>query len=191
MPRPLRGLSARSADPAGVSPLERLIAHDEIQQLANRYAVAVGAHAFDVLVELFVDDVKVAPGHHGREALRSFYERTLDPAGVTLLLLGNHVIDLVDADHATGVVFCYCETGTASKWIRQMIAYEDIYERRQNRWYFVSRRHELFYGLEVEGSPLSQEPANWPSSNVGRGSVPWGWASWEAGSTPGPTPGPT
>lgn len=178
MPKPLRGVPKRSEDTGSVSSLERLLAHDEIQQLANRYAVAVGAHAFDVLVDLFVDDVRVARGQQGREALRSFYEQTLDPNSVTILLVGSHVIDLQDADHATGVVYCYCETGTDARWIRQMIAHEDRYERRDGRWYFVSRRHELFYGVDAEPSPLGQAPANWPSSNIGRGSVPWGWPSW-------------
>ena len=46
-----------------VDPLERLVAHDEIRQLASRYAVAVDSRDLDSLVDLFVDDVRV-----GRDA---------------------------------------------------------------------------------------------------------------------------
>lgn len=178
MPRPLRGVRSRTEITNDISPMDRLLAHDEIQQLANRYAVAVGARAFDVIAELFVEDVVAAPGQRGREALRAFYQRTLDPQGVTFLLIGNHVIDLLDADHAEGTVFCYCETGNEQKWIHQLIAYEDRYERHAGRWFFRSRRHELFFGREMERSPIAQEPANWPQANVGRGTVPWGWPTW-------------
>jgi hypothetical protein len=92
------------------------------------------------------------------------------------------VIDFLDADHAQGIVFCYCEAGSTKQWMRQLIAYEDRYERRDGRWYFRSRRHELFYGVDAGPSPVDQELANWPQRNIGRGSVPWGWASWQAAS---------
>ncbi|MGE0387506.1 MAG: nuclear transport factor 2 family protein [Gammaproteobacteria bacterium] len=179
MPKPLRGVQRRSPPPEGVTPIERLIAHDDIQQLANRYAVAVGAQAFDVIAELFVEDVAVAPGAQGREALREFYERTLERGSVTWLLIGDHVIDLTAADRAEGIVYCYCETGTERKWMRQLIAYEDRYERHAGQWYFRSRRHELVYGVEMDGSPIAQPPANWPMSNIGRGTVPFGWPTWK------------
>jgi hypothetical protein len=156
-------------------PIDRLVANNEIQQLANRYAAAVAAQAFDVIADLFVEDVIAAPGEQGRDALQAYYERTLNPEGVTFLLVGGHVIDLLEADRAEGTVFCYCETGTEEHWIRQLIAYEDRYERHGGQWFFRSRRHELFYGQEMEPSPLAQGPANWPMSNVGRGTVPWGW----------------
>ena len=41
-----------------------LIAHEEIRQLASRYAIALDSRDLDTLVNLFVDDVQV-----GRKAL--------------------------------------------------------------------------------------------------------------------------
>ncbi len=39
--------------------VERLLAYEEIRQLAARYAVATDARDLDALVALFVDDVQV------------------------------------------------------------------------------------------------------------------------------------
>src|SRR5262249_40565635 len=51
----------RPPAPADMTDLERLLAYEEIRQLAARYALAVDARDLDALVELFVDDVKAAP----------------------------------------------------------------------------------------------------------------------------------
>jgi hypothetical protein len=91
-----------------------------------------------------------------------------------------HVIDLVDPDHATGTVYSRCEMGRPGAWARQSIAYEDVYEQRDGTWYFVQRNHLLFYGIDVPERPLDQEPARWPHSPVGRGTVPYDWPSWQA-----------
>ena len=50
--------------------LDRLIARDEIRQLAYRYALAVDSRDIDTLVDLFVPDVQVGRDASGREALR-------------------------------------------------------------------------------------------------------------------------
>jgi SnoaL-like domain len=178
VPKQLRGVRSRTSCPPGVSDLDRLIAHEDIRQLVERYSVAVGARALDVVAELFVEDVVAGPGQRGRQALLAAYEQMLPPGGVTILLVTSHVIDLLAADHAEGIVYCLCETGTEKQWMRQIIAYEDTYTRADGRWFFVSRRHELFYGVDAGPSPLAQEPANWPKRNIGRGSVPFDWPTW-------------
>ena len=43
----------------GMTPVERCVARDEIRQLAYRYALAVDSRDIDLLVSLFVPDVKV------------------------------------------------------------------------------------------------------------------------------------
>ncbi len=45
--------------------LARLLARDEIRELAHRYAVAIDSRDLDALVALFVDDVRV-----GRDGAR-------------------------------------------------------------------------------------------------------------------------
>jgi len=158
---------------------ERLLAYEEIRQLAAHYAVAVDSRDVDALVELFTPDVKVLGGGRGRDALRKVFEQHLHSDRVSILHVGTHMIDLVDADHATGVVYSTCEMGNEQRWARQAIAYEDRYERHDGRWYFARRDHKLFYGVELDERPLAQPDANWPASAIGRGSVPFEWPTWQ------------
>lgn len=162
-----------------IDPLDRLIAHDEIRLLASRYAVAIDSRDLDALVALFVPDVRVGRDAFGRAALRSSFERSLAAIGVSILHVGTHVIDLVDADHATGVQYSAGQVSDAGRWIHQSIVYRDTYERRDGRWLFVRRVHELFHGVEAWADPLDQEPADWPHRSAGRGTAPESFASWE------------
>jgi ketosteroid isomerase-like protein len=158
--------------------LEKLVASEEIRQLAHRYALAIDSRDIPALVALFVDDVKVGRSASGREALRRDFERQLRGVGVTILFVGNHVIDFDDEDHARGVVYCKGEIQDGERWISQAIQYRDTYERRDGHWYFVRRQHLLWYGVEAERSPLDQPPANWPASHTGKGTLPESWESW-------------
>jgi ketosteroid isomerase-like protein len=161
-------------------PLTWLLAHEEIRQLAARYAVAVDARDLDGIVELFVDDVQVGRDRRGREALRQDFDRQLRAIGVSILLVGGHVIDLVDDDHATGVVSCRGEIEVGDRWVVQAIQYHDTYERREGRWLFVRRRHLLFYGADVLERPIGLAPANWPASPTGKGELPESLPTWQA-----------
>lgn len=158
--------------------IERLAACEAIRQLAAQYAVAVDSRDLDSLVELFVDDVRVGREEWGREALRSSFDRMLRGIGVSILNVGTHAITLIDADHATGVVYCHGEIQAGDRWIHQAIGYTDTYERRQGRWYFVRRVHELFYGVEAIPNPMTLAPADWPARHDGRGTLPQRWESW-------------
>lgn len=160
--------------------LEKLLAYEQIRQLASHYAVAVDSRDLDALVALFIDDVRVGRDTYGRDALRSSFDASLRDIGVSMLNVGTHAIDLVDADHATGQVYCHGQIQDGERWIHQMILYRDTYERRAGTWYFVRRVHELWYGQQAERSPLAQEPANWPQRHDGRGTVPESWPSWAA-----------
>jgi ketosteroid isomerase-like protein len=169
--------------------IERLLAHEEIRQLAARYALATDSRDLDALVALFVDDVRVGRDRAGRAALRDAFDSSLRGIGVSILNVGTHVIDLVDADHATGAVYCKGEIQDGDRWIHQAILYRDTYERRDGRWYFVRRRHDLWYGAEVGTNPVGLPPADWPARHDGRGTVPELFPTWHAfWSWSGPAP---
>jgi ketosteroid isomerase-like protein len=163
-----------------IDPIERLLAHEEIRQIVARYAVAVDSRDLTALVNLFVDDVRIGPDQRGREALRLSFDASLRAVGRTILNVGTHVIDLIDAAHATGLVYCHGEIQDGERWIRQAILYRDAYERRGDQWYFVRRLHELWYGAEVGVNPLTLPPANWPQRHDGMGTVPECWETWRA-----------
>jgi hypothetical protein len=158
--------------------LDRLESTEAIRQLVSRYALATDSRDLDALVVLFVDDVRVGADQHGRDALRAFFDRTLREVGVTILHVGNHVIDFDDADHARGVVYCRGEVQVDDRWIVQAIQYRDTYERRGRDWFFLRRRHLLWYGAEVGESPLGLPPANWPEHHTGTGELPELWDTW-------------
>lgn len=166
--------------------LRRLVAHEDIRQLVARYAVAIDSRDLDALVALFVDDVQVGKDQRGRDALRAFFEGSLREIRRSILNVGTHVIDLVDDDHATGVVYCRGEievpadeaAGTGERWVVQAIQYRDDYERRDGQWLFVRRRHLLWYGRDVGTSPIGLPPAAWPANHVGTGELPEAWGTW-------------
>ena len=168
------------ADHSAVDPSARLVAHDEIRMLASRYAVAVDSRDLDALVALFVPDVRVGADAVGRDALRASFAVSLSQVGVTILQVGTHVIDLVDADHATGTQYTAGQIQDRHRWIHQAIVYRDTYERCDGRWLFVRRIHELFHGVEAWANPLDQEPADWPRHPDGRGTAPGSFPTWDA-----------
>ncbi len=163
--------------------VERLLALAEIQQLAHRYAVYLDARDLDKLVALFVPDVRVGRESRGREALRADFDRSLRAVGATFLQVGNHVIDFVGDERATGIVYCRGEIQDGGpdspRWIIHAIQYHDDYERHDGRWLFARRKHLLVYGADLGANPLTLPPAEWPKHQTGRGTVPWSLESWQ------------
>ncbi|WCB95295.1 hypothetical protein DSM104299_04038 [Baekduia alba] len=156
---------------------------EQIRQLAARYALAMDMRDFAALATLFTEDCATLGGATGRAALEAEFTtafRTGTGGRVGFTLVGGHVIDLVDADHARGSVHCLAELGDDERWVRQAIVYQDEYERHAGRWLFARRDHQLFYGLELDERPLAQPPADWPRGIVGRGTLPYAWPTWRA-----------
>lgn len=164
----------------GLSGVERVIARDAIRQLAYRYAYATDARDIDLLVSLFVPDVRVTRDTSGHGAMRDFWTDSLRAIGVSILFVGNHIIDFDDPDHAQGIVYCRGQIQDGERWIEQAIQYRDRYEKRDGRWLFVRRKHVLWYGVETAERPLAQRPANWPEHHDGVGSVPGDIESWQS-----------
>ena len=95
----------------------------------------------------------------GREALRESFDQQLREVGITILFVGNHVIDFEGDDKASGHVYCRAEVQDGERWIHQAILYRDRYRRCDGQWYFVRRLHRLWYGLEAPTSPIQQPDA--------------------------------
>jgi hypothetical protein len=159
--------------------IDRLESYEEIRQLADRYAMAIDSRDLDALVALFVDDVHVGKNDVGRDALKRFFDASLREIGVSILNVGNHVIDFDGTDRARGVVYCRGEIEVGDEWVVQAIQYRDAYARRDGHWYFVRREHLLWYGADVLQRPLGLPPANWPEHHTGKGVLPEAWPSWK------------
>lgn len=157
---------------------------EEIRQLALRYAFALDRRDLDTLVALFVDDVDAGPHGRGRLALKASFDESLRAVGVTMLFVGNHLVELdtTDPDRARGTVYCLgriqAEPGSPHM-VEHAIQYSDRYQRRDDEWKFVGRKHELFWGVELTEEPLAQPPADWPANQVGVGTVPHRYEIWQ------------
>jgi hypothetical protein len=163
--------------------LERLDAYDQIRQLAVRYAAAMMVRDGEALARLYVDDVRVGGGVTGREALReAYFGVELDRLEISVLHPGTHVINLDPArpERATGSVYTLGLIKTDGRWIRQAICYFDRYAKRDGEWLFVTRDHQLFFGVDHDQRPNHLPPANWPASDTGTGTLPFGWPTWAA-----------
>jgi hypothetical protein len=155
-----------------VDAVERLLAMEEIRQLAYRYALALDSRDMDTLVDLFVS--------RARDGVRRQFNASLRTVGVTILHVTNHIIDL-DPDHperATGAVYCRGEIEDGESWVVQNILYKDRYQREDGSWRFVNRDHLLWYGADILQRPIGLPPANWPEHNTGKGVLPEQWETW-------------
>lgn len=162
--------------------VQRLEAMEEIRQLASRYALALDSRDVDTLVSLFVEDIHVSEDSSGREAMAEWWDPILRPYTTTFHLIGNHVIDLVDEDHATGVVYCRPEHEVGDLWVVMPMQYWDRYERRDGHWYFRSRKPHVFYAADVLEHPLQVEDRfHFPDNPlITKATLPEKWGSWQA-----------
>jgi hypothetical protein len=159
----------------------RLEAIDEIRQLAAKYAVALDMRDFDSLANLFVDDVGVPGKGRGRAAMREWYD-----AQIRRSLLGSahgvlgHVIDVHDADNASGLVYSRNDLETQSKWVIELLAYLDSYERRDGHWYFARRTPLFWYQSDITDPPVGPRKMRWPDTPHHDGTFHDAFPSWEA-----------
>jgi hypothetical protein len=153
--------------------VERLWAVHEIRQLAYRYAYAFDSRDVPALRSLWLETDRPLPYPHiDVHTIRGDFDRWLDGLGPTVLSVTNHIIDLHDADSASGVVYCTAQIDLGETFVEQAVLYQDDYARHDGAWLFRSRRHLLWFGEERADNPFRLPPADWPASPVGRGTLP-------------------
>lgn len=161
--------------------LDRLESTEAIRQLVSRYALALDSRDVQTLVSLFADDVQTPEGL-GRDAMARWFDPVLRPYRVTFHLIGNHVIDFVDDDHATGVVYCRPEHEVGEEWIVMPMQYWDRYERQNGRWCFRSRLPKVFYAADVTQRPQDVDARfNFPGNPmIHTAELPERWETWRS-----------
>lgn len=169
-----------------MTPLDELVARDEIRRLAYRYADAVDRRDLDLLVALYRPDARFGAHGEGPDACRSFFAESLSSIGIAVLLVANHLIEFDPAPDddgratARGTVWSHGFVDDGDEgFVQQLIRYDDRYVRVDGSWRFTRRRHLLWLGWRHdESDPLGQPAADWPSRPVGIGSVPYDDPSW-------------
>lgn len=154
------------------TPLERVVAAEEIRQLAVRYAYAVDSRDRDLLESLWVEpESDVEYPEMNLRTVRRDHPRWFDK-GPTVHFVGNHLIEVDDPHHAHGVVYCWAQLDLIERFVDQSILYQDQYVHSDGRWLFLQRRHLLWFGQPRERNPVEQPAEQWPRTHVGRGTLP-------------------
>jgi SnoaL-like domain len=160
--------------------LERVEAQLAIQQLAARYAVAVDGRDLDAWVDLFIPDVDCGTYGKGREALKRFIDPAVRTFYRSIHQICGHVIELIDADHAKGTVYCRAEHEAADKWVVMAICYFDTYERREGCWYFARRSERHWYSSDILERPGQPRFQNWDAWRDREPALPHQFPAWKA-----------
>jgi hypothetical protein len=158
--------------PADMDPVQLLLAHAEIRQLPLRYAYANDFRDAELLLSLWaLTDEPAAYPDIDLHTVRREHERWFRK-GPTVHFVGNHLIELEDADHAHGSVYCWAQLDFGEEFVDQAILYQDHYVREDGRWLFERRRHLLWFGQARAENPIAQAADDWPRSHTGRGVLP-------------------
>jgi hypothetical protein len=154
----------------------------EIQQLPQRYALAVDARDMDALVALFVPDVRVGRDARGRDALKAWFTNTLRGPKTSVHLVGNHIIDFDDADRGNGIVYCHdeLERPDTGKWDVGMLQYWDSYVRLDGAWYFERRRFHRWYIVDALTRPRHGAGVHRATSSLSTHQLPEAFDTWAA-----------
>jgi ketosteroid isomerase-like protein len=127
--------------------LQSLAAERDIREGLGRFARVLDGKAWDVVAEVFADDVVFDYGaggeQHGIEALRNTFRRYLDVCGHTQHLIGSIMIT-VEGDRALSHSYVQArhvgKAGKAGAVFDSNGEYHDRWERRPQGWRIVERR---------------------------------------------------
>lgn len=151
----------------------KLLSLNEIRELPYKYAAAVESRDVDAMAELFSPSACFGSYGDGPAGLRRLMVDSMTGSLFAVILVANHLVEFDDDVRARGQVWAHCYAQErADGFLDQLIKYEDTYEQVAGRWLFVQRRHRLWYGAAHARSPLEQNAADWPRSQIGVGDLP-------------------
>ena len=159
--------------------LDKIESSLAISQLPSRYAMALDARDLDALVAVFVADVDAGSEGTGRAALKRWYVPVLRRFYRSIHLICGHQFDFVDADNATGSVYCRAEHEDGDGWYVITMRYDDIYARRDGEWGFLQRREHPWYSVDVTERP-TPDFVRWPADVRLRAAMPHRMPTWKA-----------
>lgn len=162
--------------------LDRMESLAEIRQLPYRYALCLDSRDMQSLVRLFTPDVRVGRNERGRDALELWFTRTMRDPRASVHLVGNHIVDFDDADHARGIVYCRDELERAQTglWDVGMLQYWDTYVRVDGEWCFERRKFHRWYIVDALTRPSIGAGMGGDSDALSTTQLPNAFATWDA-----------
>ena len=160
--------------------LDRMESLAAIRQLPHRYGVAIDSRNMDMMVDLFVPDVRVGKDEVGRDALKRWFTKTMSGPKASCHFIGNHVVDFDDADRAHGVVYCRdeLEQPGLGRWDVGTIQYWDTYARVDGEWCFARRRFLRWYLVDALSRPSHGAGVNEDADALRTQQLPEAFDSW-------------
>jgi hypothetical protein len=160
--------------------LDRMESIDEIRQLVSKYSLSLDMRDLDAHVNLFAEDIKVSRELTGRAHLKRWLDDTLRLQFTgTSHHVGNHIIELDDADHAHGIVYSKNEHETGDEWVIMQMMYWDNYERMDDHWFFRRRLPCYWYATDLNKPPTGDNKIRWPDREAYEGAYHELWPSWK------------
>jgi hypothetical protein len=152
----------------------------QIQQLPIRYCFGVDSRDIALVAELFVPDIECGHWGRGRDALVRMYSENDSTMGISIHRVSNHLVDLVDEDNATGVVYLAAEHQQHDgSWATLAGAYHDTYTRIDGRWFFSVRKLLFWYRDTAALPPTTARDMTYRVFSKWK-MLPHAWPSWDA-----------
>lgn len=169
--------------------LARLEHQQAIRDLVVRYGMAVDDRDMATVGELFTPDAVFRHGedsmvNHGREEIVAFYTDRLRAFGATCHYPNGHLVELGDADEASGVVCAHAELAVDDRTYVTALRYHDRYRcDGEGVWRFSERRLAMLYYMDlaelVDGG-LAQDDRKRYFGTIGPSEIPEPLPTWRA-----------
>jgi uncharacterized protein (TIGR02246 family) len=180
--------------------VRRLTDRAELQDLVNRYAMAVDDHDLAAVAGMYAADGCFARRGRvstGRDQVLRSLEKSMRRYGPTIHTAHTLVITWDDDDHARGVATGHAELALRGDLILAAYRYRDQYRREADGWRFTRRELRFIYGTpaaELASALSGALRLRWPDEPATEADIPESLPTWDldardGGTTAGPAAG--
>jgi ketosteroid isomerase-like protein len=165
--------------------LGRLSDRAAIQDLVNRYAMAVDDHDLAAVAGMYTADACFSRRGRvstGRDAVLRSLEKSMRRYGPTIHTPHTLVITWDDADHARGVATGHAELALHGDLVLAAYRYHDGYRREPEGWQFTRRELRFIYGTRAAALPSAfagQLRLRWPDEPASEADLPESLPTWD------------
>jgi ketosteroid isomerase-like protein len=165
--------------------LRRLTDRAELQDLVNRYAMAVDDHDLAAVAGMYTADgrfIRRGRTAAGREEVLRSLERSMRRYGPTIHTAHTLVISWEDEDNASGAATGHAELALRGDLILAAYRYRDRYRREPAGWRFARRELRFIYGLRAADLPTAfsdELRLRWPDEPRTAADLPESLPTWD------------
>jgi uncharacterized protein (TIGR02246 family) len=165
--------------------LGRLMDRAELQDLVNRYAMAVDDHDLAAVAGMYTEDacfVRRGRTAAGRAEVLSSLEKSMRRYGPTIHTTHALVISWDDENNARGVATGHAELALHGELMLAAYRYRDRYRREARGWRFAQRELRFIYGGPAAARPAifaGELRLRWPDEPATAADLPESLPTWD------------